>query len=142
MESHSHPILDTIYSLIYPDHSDFHDLEPYEHGNDEKLSDAPHQFEPATFSLPTFCNYCHGNFILMNDAVEFIWGFVQQGQQCSICNYCAHNKCLESAPKSCRPTTDSMHHHFVEGNIPLGSACVICNESFEMLEFNGLRCSR
>jgi hypothetical protein len=72
MESHSphsHPILDTIYSLIYPDHSDLHDLEPYDLGTEEKLPEAPHQFDPTTFSLPTFCNYCHGNFELLLTAV-------------------------------------------------------------------------
>jgi diacylglycerol kinase (ATP) len=49
---------------------------------------------------------------------------------------------MENAPKSCRPPVDTAHHHFVEGNVPLGSSCVVCLESFEMLEFNGLRCSR
>jgi DNA-directed RNA polymerase subunit RPC12/RpoP len=36
-----------------------------------------------------------------------------------------------------------LKHHFLEGNLPIGSECYVCGESFELLTFNrGLRCSR
>lgn len=52
-----------------------------------------HNFVPATFRIPHYCDYCR----------NFMWGLVQQGVKCEDCGFCAHKKCSERTLHDCRP---------------------------------------
>lgn len=51
-------------------------------GDDEGEA-RPHRFKPASFTIPTTCNFCEGT----------IWGIAKQGFVCKPCGYTVHSKC-------------------------------------------------
>eukprot|EP01114_Cavostelium_apophysatum_P017681 TRINITY_DN5311_c0_g1_i1.p1 TRINITY_DN5311_c0_g1~~TRINITY_DN5311_c0_g1_i1.p1 ORF type:complete len:613 (+),score=123.37 TRINITY_DN5311_c0_g1_i1:378-2216(+) len=151
-ESPTGSFLNAIYSFIYPGVKEVNTSHEYTHNNFEAaVTGSRHHFLANSFGIPTYCNFCK----------EIIWGF-GGGHSCALCGYTIHTRCMKKAPLSCRPklalspdshVTDETEmpgelisnlfkHHFVEGNIPLGSECCICSRSFELFSFTGFRCSR
>ncbi|PWZ00849.1 hypothetical protein BCV70DRAFT_210911 [Testicularia cyperi] len=52
----------------------------------------PHRFKPASFTIPTSCNFCGGT----------IWGIAKQGAVCKPCGYTVHQKCEMKVPAECK----------------------------------------
>ncbi|SPO38116.1 related to BZZ1 - Myo3/5p-Bee1p-Vrp1p actin assembly complex component [Pseudozyma flocculosa] len=52
----------------------------------------PHRFKPASFTIPTTCQYCNGT----------IWGIARQGCICKPCGYTVHAKCEMKVPAQCK----------------------------------------
>ncbi|KAN0059693.1 Protein BZZ1 [Thecaphora frezii] len=64
----------------------------------ENQGDArPHRFKPASFTIPTTCDYCNGT----------IWGIAKQGCVCKPCGYTVHAKCEMKVPAQCKAATGS-----------------------------------
>lgn len=57
-----------------------------------------HQFTACTFAKPTYCDLCS----------QFIWGFVNQGEQCSGCGYMVHHRCQYLVRKPCSTSASSV----------------------------------
>ena len=55
----------------------------------------PHRFKPASFTIPTSCDYCRGT----------IWGIAKQGSVCKPCGYTVHAKCEMKVPAECKAST-------------------------------------
>ncbi|KAI7855971.1 integral peroxisomal membrane peroxin-domain-containing protein [Circinella umbellata] len=51
-----------------------------------------HSFKPSTFFSPTYCQYCS----------KLLWGLIQQGVQCSECNYVVHHHCQKNVSAECQ----------------------------------------
>ncbi|PWN49546.1 hypothetical protein IE53DRAFT_369667 [Violaceomyces palustris] len=68
-------------------------------GDDEGQA-RPHRFKPASFTIPTTCDYCGGT----------IWGIARQGFVCKPCGYTVHSKCEMKVPAECKsgPSTPSI----------------------------------
>ncbi|XP_046844062.1 proto-oncogene vav-like isoform X2 [Xenia sp. Carnegie-2017] len=47
-----------------------------------------HRFELTTFALPTYCSVCK----------NLLWGLINQGYTCKLCNLVCHKDCIEKAP--------------------------------------------
>ena len=58
---------------------------------EEHSSARPHQFKPASFTIPTSCDFCNGT----------IWGISKQGLVCKPCGFTVHSKCELKAPADC-----------------------------------------
>lgn len=52
----------------------------------------PHRFKPASFGIPTTCNFCG----------DKIWGLAKQGAVCKPCGYTVHQKCEMKVPAECK----------------------------------------
>ncbi|XP_046839229.1 diacylglycerol kinase theta-like [Xenia sp. Carnegie-2017] len=50
----------------------------------EALGNNGHSFSKKTYHKPTYCHHC----------TDMLWGFTNQGFQCSVCNFVSHEKCL------------------------------------------------
>jgi len=126
---------------------------------------AIHVFQESTFTIPTFCNYCKEYIWGFTQQGHFcsVCGYTTHAK----CTPKAPHTCrpklssmlkqnlkmLETVndavgspklPSACldREQHIVFRHHLVEGNLPLGVDCDICNESFELFGTNGYRCSR
>lgn len=51
----------------------------------------PHKFKTKTYTHPTFCNHCG----------SLLWGFIRQGQHCTLCGINAHKRCTAHMPPTC-----------------------------------------
>jgi hypothetical protein len=50
----------------------------------EMASEMGHEFARKSYYKPTYCHHCS----------ELLWGLINQGFQCSICNMNCHERCL------------------------------------------------
>ena len=79
-----------------------------------------HRWTLAEFICrPTYCSVCENSLIF--------------GAYCDSCLICTHDRCasVANAQFACKaltlsPGRTSMRHHFVKGNLPLGSRCSLC----------------
>ncbi|XP_018331439.1 diacylglycerol kinase theta isoform X3 [Agrilus planipennis] len=50
-----------------------------------------HSFGKKTFHKPTYCHHCG----------DMLWGLIQQGFICEVCNFVVHDRCLKSVVSPC-----------------------------------------
>ncbi|XP_028405836.1 diacylglycerol kinase theta-like [Dendronephthya gigantea] len=67
----------------------------------EALGNNGHSFSKKTYHRPTYCHHC----------TDLLWGFTNQGLQCSVCNFVSHEKCLFLITMPCNylANTDIKH---------------------------------
>ncbi|KAK9758856.1 Ras association (RalGDS/AF-6) domain [Popillia japonica] len=57
-----------------------------------------HSFSKKTFHKPTYCHHCS----------DMLWGLIQQGFICEICNFVVHDRCLKTVVSPCSSTAPSL----------------------------------
>ncbi|PSN39597.1 Diacylglycerol kinase epsilon [Blattella germanica] len=73
-------------------------------------------------SKPCYCSVCE---------VLMVTG---EGVYCDCCGVCSDRKCIKTADRkfNCKAITlndkGPMKHHWVKGNLPIGSCCYVCDE--------------
>ncbi|XP_011648135.1 diacylglycerol kinase theta isoform X5 [Pogonomyrmex barbatus] len=50
-----------------------------------------HSFSKKTFHKPTYCHSC----------TDMLWGLIQQGYICEVCNFVVHDRCLKAVVSPC-----------------------------------------
>ncbi|CAH1986375.1 unnamed protein product [Acanthoscelides obtectus] len=50
-----------------------------------------HTFCKKTFHKPTYCHHC----------TDMLWGLIQQGFTCEVCNFVVHDRCLKTVVSPC-----------------------------------------
>ncbi|XP_035719225.1 diacylglycerol kinase theta-like isoform X6 [Vespa mandarinia] len=50
-----------------------------------------HSFSKKTFHKPTYCHNC----------TDMLWGLIQQGYICEVCNFVVHDRCLKAVVSPC-----------------------------------------
>ncbi|VEN49755.1 unnamed protein product [Callosobruchus maculatus] len=50
-----------------------------------------HHFCKKTFHKPTYCHHC----------TDMLWGLIQQGFTCEVCNFVVHDRCLKTVVSPC-----------------------------------------
>ena len=77
-----------------------------EEQEEEEIISSSHDFQPYTFTFPTWCEHCG----------DFIWGFYKQGLNCNECGIPVHHRCYEQVFLFC-------------GNPPKGSYTLLEHSS-------------
>ncbi|XP_065173705.1 diacylglycerol kinase epsilon isoform X2 [Atheta coriaria] len=81
-----------------------------------------HSWKPIKLSSrPWYCSICET--LLISEI----------GVYCDCCGVCADPNCIKQANRTlpCKIITskvDSLNHHWVKGNLPIGATCTICGE--------------
>ncbi|XP_015176652.1 PREDICTED: diacylglycerol kinase theta isoform X6 [Polistes dominula] len=57
----------------------------------ETRSSHGHSFAKKTFHKPTYCHSC----------TDMLWGLIQQGYICEVCNFVVHDRCLKAVVSPC-----------------------------------------
>ncbi|KAF2901044.1 hypothetical protein ILUMI_05100 [Ignelater luminosus] len=57
-----------------------------------------HSFGKKTFHKPTYCHHCG----------DMLWGLIQQGFICEVCNFVVHDRCLKTVVSPCSSITASL----------------------------------
>ncbi|XP_020713739.1 diacylglycerol kinase theta isoform X2 [Ceratitis capitata] len=55
------------------------------------MADGGHTFVKKTFGKPTYCHHCS----------DLIWGIIQIGYICEVCNFVIHDRCLSNVVTPC-----------------------------------------
>ncbi|EDV94973.1 diacylglycerol kinase theta isoform X4 [Drosophila grimshawi] len=55
------------------------------------MADGGHSFVKKTFHKPTYCHHCS----------DLLWGLIQQGYICEVCNFIIHERCVTSVVTPC-----------------------------------------
>ncbi|XP_017469905.1 PREDICTED: diacylglycerol kinase theta isoform X2 [Rhagoletis zephyria] len=55
------------------------------------MADGGHTFVKKTFGKPTYCHHCS----------DLIWGIIQIGYICEVCNFVIHDRCVSSVVTPC-----------------------------------------
>ncbi|XP_019864703.1 diacylglycerol kinase theta isoform X3 [Aethina tumida] len=58
---------------------------------DQPLAAHGHSFCKKTFHKPTYCHHCS----------DMLWGLIQQGFICEVCNFVVHDRCLKNVVSPC-----------------------------------------
>ncbi|XP_012144592.1 diacylglycerol kinase theta isoform X4 [Megachile rotundata] len=66
--------------------------------SDEVLSNHGHTFSKKMFHKPTYCHSC----------TDMLWGLIQLGNICEVCNYVVHDRCLKSVVSPCSSIAASL----------------------------------
>ncbi|KAI4491356.1 hypothetical protein M0804_002748 [Polistes exclamans] len=107
----------------------------------ETRSSHGHRFAKKTFHKPTYCHNC----------TDMLWGLIQQGYICEVCEYFVHTECQNFSMADCKENAtylpgkdldDVKHtHHWREGNLPSNSKCAVCKKNCFSAEcLSGFRC--
>ncbi|KAH3745131.1 diacylglycerol kinase gamma [Pelomyxa schiedti] len=107
--------------------------------SDLPLEEETHMFYWASFSRPSYCNYCR----------DMLFGLSKQGLLCGVCNYVTHETCLKFLTKPCKSFTHKgreLCHNWVEGNHSAHPdtdyTCSVCREACgSYLSLADYRCS-
>jgi len=160
--------LDTLKSFIYPADDDLEEdnTQPITLKSNKLIVEGTrHSFQPKTIAIPTFCNSCKEIIWGFSDQGHYctVCGYCVHSRCMNTCSASCRPKVnLKSkttntehendneSPSSFDDHSDDPElnlsfflHHLVEANLPIGSECSVCKDSFELqLGFNGLRCSR
>uniref|UniRef100_A0A0K8SI41 Diacylglycerol kinase n=1 Tax=Lygus hesperus TaxID=30085 RepID=A0A0K8SI41_LYGHE len=59
---------------------------------------AGHSFTKKTFHKPTYCHHC----------TDLLWGLLQQGSICEVCNFVVHDRCLRTVISPCSSMAASL----------------------------------
>ncbi|XP_049962542.1 diacylglycerol kinase theta isoform X3 [Schistocerca serialis cubense] len=57
-----------------------------------------HSFSKKTFHKPTYCHHC----------TDMLWGLIQQGYTCEVCNFVVHDRCLKTVVSPCSSIAASL----------------------------------
>jgi diacylglycerol kinase (ATP) len=57
-----------------------------------------HSFCKKTFHKPTYCHHCS----------DMLWGLIQQGFICEVCNFVVHDRCLKTVVSPCSSIAASL----------------------------------
>ncbi|XP_023721657.1 diacylglycerol kinase theta isoform X6 [Cryptotermes secundus] len=57
-----------------------------------------HSFSKKTFHKPTYCHHCS----------DMLWGLIQQGYICEVCNFVVHDRCLKTVVSPCSSIAASL----------------------------------
>ncbi|XP_048513108.1 diacylglycerol kinase theta isoform X2 [Athalia rosae] len=57
-----------------------------------------HSFSKKTFHKPTYCHHC----------TDMLWGLLQQGYICEVCNFVVHDRCLKTVVSPCSSIAASL----------------------------------
>ncbi|KAK2580423.1 hypothetical protein KPH14_006173 [Odynerus spinipes] len=57
-----------------------------------------HSFSKKTFHKPTYCHNC----------TDMLWGLIQQGFICEVCNFVVHDRCLKAVVSPCSSIAASL----------------------------------
>ncbi|XP_046735909.1 diacylglycerol kinase theta isoform X2 [Diprion similis] len=57
-----------------------------------------HSFSKKTFHKPTYCHHC----------TDMLWGLLQQGYTCEVCNFVVHDRCLKTVVSPCSSIAASL----------------------------------
>ncbi|XP_043685794.1 diacylglycerol kinase theta isoform X2 [Vespula pensylvanica] len=57
-----------------------------------------HSFSKKTFHKPTYCHNC----------TDMLWGLIQQGYICEVCNFVVHDRCLKAVVSPCSSIAASL----------------------------------
>ncbi|XP_065170988.1 diacylglycerol kinase theta isoform X4 [Atheta coriaria] len=57
-----------------------------------------HSFGKKTFHKPTYCHHCS----------DMLWGLIQQGFICEVCNFVVHDRCLKTVVSPCSSIAASL----------------------------------
>ncbi|XP_076173552.1 diacylglycerol kinase theta isoform X3 [Ptiloglossa arizonensis] len=57
-----------------------------------------HSFSKKTFHKPTYCHSC----------TDMLWGLIQQGYICEVCNFVVHDRCLKAIVSPCSSIATSL----------------------------------
>ncbi|XP_072765875.1 diacylglycerol kinase theta isoform X8 [Anoplolepis gracilipes] len=57
-----------------------------------------HSFSKKTFHKPTYCHSC----------TDMLWGLLQQGYICEVCNFVVHDRCLKAVVSPCSSIAASL----------------------------------
>ncbi|CAH1127087.1 unnamed protein product [Ceutorhynchus assimilis] len=57
-----------------------------------------HGFQKKTFHKPTYCHHCG----------DMLWGLIQQGFVCEVCNFVVHERCLKTVISPCSSLAASL----------------------------------
>ncbi|XP_014478171.1 PREDICTED: diacylglycerol kinase theta isoform X2 [Dinoponera quadriceps] len=57
-----------------------------------------HSFSKKTFHKPTYCHCCS----------DMLWGLIQQGYICEVCNFVVHDRCLKAVVSPCSSIAASL----------------------------------
>ncbi|BFF91207.1 diacylglycerol kinase theta [Drosophila madeirensis] len=55
------------------------------------MADGGHSFVKKTFHKPTYCHHCS----------DLLWGLIQQGYICEVCNFIIHERCVTNVVTPC-----------------------------------------
>ncbi|XP_073992573.1 diacylglycerol kinase theta isoform X4 [Rhodnius prolixus] len=62
------------------------------------MADHGHSFAKKTFHKPTYCHHC----------TDMLWGLLQQGYICEVCNFVVHDRCLKTVISPCSSIAASL----------------------------------
>ncbi|XP_020283288.1 diacylglycerol kinase theta isoform X2 [Pseudomyrmex gracilis] len=65
---------------------------------DETPASHGHSFSKKTFHKPTYCHSC----------TDMLWGLIQQGYICEVCNFVVHDRCLKAVVSPCSSIAASL----------------------------------
>ncbi|ERL86499.1 hypothetical protein D910_03903 [Dendroctonus ponderosae] len=57
-----------------------------------------HAFQKKTFHKPTYCHHCG----------DMLWGLIQQGFVCEVCNFVVHERCSKTVISPCSSVASSL----------------------------------
>uniref|UniRef100_A0A0N5A8C9 diacylglycerol kinase (ATP) n=1 Tax=Syphacia muris TaxID=451379 RepID=A0A0N5A8C9_9BILA len=106
-----------------------------------------HIWYVCSHGRPTHCNYCR----------EKLSGMAWHGLSCEVCRMKAHKRCAAKIVECCKWKTEKsiplklkiadhngsyyMPHQWVEGNLPLGCKCCVCDKTCgSVLKLQDWRC--
>ncbi|XP_034187325.1 diacylglycerol kinase theta isoform X7 [Osmia lignaria lignaria] len=67
-------------------------------GSAEILSSHGHSFSKKSFHKPTYCHSC----------TDMLWGLIQLGNICEVCNFVVHDRCLKTVVSPCSSIAASL----------------------------------
>ncbi|XP_075238198.1 diacylglycerol kinase theta [Lycorma delicatula] len=85
-----------------------------------------HSFTKKTFHKPTYCHHC----------TDMLWGLIQQGYICEVCNFVVHDRCLKTVISPCSSIAASLiknpvAHCWSEQTHHKRKFCNVCRKRLE-----------
>ncbi|XP_066993368.2 diacylglycerol kinase theta isoform X3 [Anabrus simplex] len=85
-----------------------------------------HSFSKKTFHKPTYCHHC----------TDMLWGLIQQGYICEVCNFVVHDRCLKTVVSPCSSIAASLiknpvAHCWSEQTHHKRKFCNVCRKRLE-----------
>ncbi|XP_072041779.1 diacylglycerol kinase theta-like isoform X2 [Amphiura filiformis] len=92
-----------------------------------------HTFYRKSFHKPTFCHHC----------TDMLWGFINQGFICEICNFVSHERCLDYVVSPCSSLAGErvkhpFGHTWSEPQILKKKFCNVCRRKVD--DITSVRC--